>query len=139
MFDGRQRFNITRIIGTSPSGNSSGQAQDKRIPRSRFQTIRADEIISGEADEVARWMRSKQLVKALTMPFPVSSWFDPSGKLWRENTIVTVVSPTIRIPQGFDFLIRSVEYIQDSTGQTAVLNLIPPQAYTGEEIIDPWK
>ena len=137
-FDGRKRYNTIRVIGTSPEGNTPAQAQDKRVPRSRFLTFKADDILSGEVDEAARWRRSKQLVDALTMSFPVDSWFNPQGDLWEENTIVTIVSPTLHVPQGFDFLIRSVEYIQDSRGQRAVLNIIPPQAYTGEELTDPW-
>jgi len=139
VFNGRQRFNIIRLIGQSPAGNKVGQAQDKRVPKSRFLTFRADEVISGEIDEAARWRRSKQLVDALTMPFPVNGWFDPRGRLWRENTLVTLVSRTLHVPQGFDFLIRSVEYTQDGSGQRAILNLIPPQAYTGEELVDPWQ
>ena len=129
---------MIRVIGTSPEGNTTAQSEDTRVPRSRFLTFKADEVSGGEIDESVRWRRSKQIVDALTMSFPVEGWFDPEGNLWEENTIVTVVSPTLHLPDGFDLLIRSVEYIQDAQGQRAVLNVIPPQAYTGEELIDPW-
>ena len=138
-FDGRQRYNTMRVIGQSPLGNKEALAQDTRVPRSRFITKKANDVLDGEIDKTARWMRSKQLVDWLTMPFPVEGWFNPRGDLWRENTLVTVVSRILRVPQGFTFLIRSVEYSQTTSGQTAILNLVPPQAYSGEEIVDPWQ
>ena len=72
------------------------------------------------------------------MIFPVSSWYGPDGKLWRENTIVTVKSPTMFVPNGFDFLIRSVEYEFTTEGATAKLGLVPPQVFTGDPIDEPW-
>ena len=137
-FDGRKRFNVYRAIGDSPLGNKVGLAKDNVVPRSRFLTFQANETISGDIDKAAQWRRSKQLADALTIPFPTDSWYRPDGKLWRENTIVTVISPTIHVPGGFNFLIRSVEYIDDTAGKTAVLNLVPPQVYTGEELKEPW-
>ena len=137
-YDGRKRFNVYRAIGDSPLGNKVGLAKDNVVPRSRFLTFQANETISGDIDKAAQWRRSKQLANALTIPFPTDSWYRPDGELWRENTIVTVVSPSIHVPDGFDFLIRSVEYIDDVAGKTAILNLVPPQVYTGEELKEPW-
>lgn len=137
-YDGRKRFNVYRAIGDSPSGNKVGLAKDNVVPRSRFLTFQANETISGDIDKAAQWRRSKQLADALTIPFPTDSWYRPDGKLWRENTIVTVISPTIHVPDGFNFLIRSVEYIDDVSGKPAILNLVPPQVYTGEELKEPW-
>lgn len=137
-FDGRKRFNVYRAVGSSPLGNKVGIAKDNVVPRSRFLTFQANETIKGDIDAAAKWRRSKQLADALTIPFPVSSWFTPSGERWKENTIVTVVSPSIHVPDGFDFLIRSVEYEDSIAGKTAVLNLVPPQVYTGEELTEPW-
>ena len=137
-FDGRKRFNVYRAIGNSPAGNKVGLAKDNKVPRSRFLTFQANETISGDIDKAAEWRRSKQLADALTIPFPTDSWYRPDGELWRENTIVTVISPTIHVPDGFNFLIRSVEYIDDVAGKTAILNLVPPQVYTGEELKEPW-
>lgn len=137
-FDGRKRFNVYRAIGDSPAGNKVGIAKDDIVPRSRFLTFQANETIGGDIDKAAAWRRSKQLADALTIPFPVDSWFTSDGELWQENRLVTVVSPTIHVPDGFDFLIRSVEYVDDVSGKTAVLNLVPPQVYSGEELKEPW-
>jgi hypothetical protein len=42
------------------------------------------------------------------------------------------------IPDGFTFLIKSVEYIFEPDGKKSVLNLVPPQVYTGEPLEEPW-
>lgn len=137
-FDGRKRFNSYRAIGRSPFGNKIGIANDNNVPLSRFKNFIVDESIEGDIEQAAKWRRNKQLAQTLTIPFIVESWFTPSGKLWRENTIVTVKSDVLHVPDGFDFLIRAVEYIEDIEGQKTILSLIPPQTYTGKDFTDPW-
>jgi prophage tail gpP-like protein len=137
-FSGRAVFNIIRAIGQTPGGNVEGIARDDSVPRSRFKTIRADETMAGDIDAAARWERSRQFVDALTIPFPVQGFRDPSGTLWRENTLVTLISPSLHLPDGFNMLIRRVEFIEDQNGQRSVLGLIPPQAYTKEAFRNPW-
>ena len=137
-FDGRKRFNVYRALGKSPKGNKIGIAKDNKVPRSRFVTFNANETIDGDIQKVADWRRSKQLADALTISLPVSGWYDPNGNLWRENTMVEVISPTLGIEKGFTFLIKQVEYVQENSGKTATLNIVPPQVYTGETIIEPW-
>lgn len=137
-FDGRKRFNIYRAVGQSPSGSKVGIAKDSKVPRSRFITFQVNETINGDIEQAAKWRRSKQLANALTIPFPVSSWFSKEGILWEENTLVEVVSPTLSIANGFTFLLKSVEYNDSTSGKTAILGLVPPQVYSGEDLIDPW-
>ena len=137
-FDGRKRFNTYTAIGKSPAGNKKGIANDNNIPRSRFTTFSANETISGDVEKAAKWKRNNAIVESLSIPIPVTDWFTSSGQLWRENTMVTVKSASMYLPQGHDFLIRSVEYIESESGQQAILNIIPPEAYTDKEIIEPW-
>jgi prophage tail gpP-like protein len=137
-FDGRKRFNSYTALGRSPFGNKEGIAKDDLVPRSRFVTFTANETIDGDVQKVAEWKRNKQIVDALTMQLPVTGWFTSSGKLWRENTIVTVKSEVMHIPDGFDFLIRAVEYIETDNSQSAILSIIPPQAYSDGAIKEPW-
>lgn len=138
-FDGRARFNAYKLL-SKRRGNRLREAVaiDPVVPRSRVRTTQADDTTDTDISQAAEWERSKALVDALTIPFPVSSWFAPDDTLWRENTLVTVVSPRMFIPDGFTFLIRSVEYIFEPDGKKAVLNLVPPQVYTGEPLDEPW-
>jgi prophage tail gpP-like protein len=138
-FDGTARFNAYRLISKRRGKQlREAIAKDDMVPRSRTRTIQADDTTGGDIQQAADWERSKALVDALTMPFPVSGWFAPDGTLWRENTLVTVESPQMFIPDGFTFLIKSVEYIFEPDGKKSVLNLVPPQVYTGEPLEEPW-
>ena len=138
-FDGRERFNAYRLL-SKRRGNQLREAiaKDDVVPRNRVKTINADDTTSGDIQQAADWERSKALVDALSIPFPVSDWYAPDGTLWRENTLVTVESARLHVPDGFTFLIRSVEYIFEEDGKKSVLNLVPPQAYTGEPLEEPW-
>ena len=137
-FNGRKRFNTYRAINSTPFGSSEGTAKDNKVPRSRIRTFRVQDSLAGELDAAAKWERNKTLVDALTIPLPVVGWLDPNGKRWQPNTKVTVVSPSIHVPNGFDFLIRSVEFSEKEDEKTAVLNIVPPQVYTKGEIREPW-
>lgn len=149
-YDGRLRFNaykcITADAGAALIWTASTDvapktqiALDNAVPRSRFLTFKTDDTTAGNIRNAAEWRRSRQIVEALTLTFPVSGWRAPDGSLWRENTRVTVVSETLGVPQGFTFLIRAVEFILEGGRREATLSLIPPQAYTGEELGDVWK
>lgn len=138
-FNGRRRFNTYRAIGQSPFGNKEGISKDNKVPRSRFMTFRVNESIAGDIQAIAEWRRNLQLIKTLTISIALAGWINPGGNIWRENTIVTVKSDVLHIPDGFDFLIRAVEFIETSEGQTVILSLIPPQAYSKGEIVDPWE
>jgi prophage tail gpP-like protein len=144
-FNGRERFNVYKAIAQSPGRKSklkkftkTAVAKDDVVPKSRFLTFSADESTAGDIQKAADWRRSKQVADSLTMPFPVNTWYDPNGNLWRENTLVTVVSKSLQVPDGFTFLIKAVEYVFESTGTKAVLSLVPPQVYTGRPLIEPW-
>jgi len=144
-YDGRKRFNSYKAIAQSPGRKAVRKsrskfqiAKDDNVPKSRTIAFTTDETTEGGMQRAAEWKRSKQVAESLTIPFPVSSWYGPDGKLWKENTLVTAKSPTIYTPEGFDFLIRSVEYIFSEKGTSAVLNLVPPQVYTGEKLDEPW-
>jgi prophage tail gpP-like protein len=138
-FDGRRRFNTYRGINTTPFGNNEGIVKDDRVPRSRIRTFRVQESMAGEIEAAAKWERSKTLADALTISLPVEGWLDPKGDLWTPNTKVTVVSPSIHVPDGFDFLIRSVEFSEKENDKSAILNIVPPQVYTKEEVTEPWR
>ena len=140
-FDGRKRFNAYRAYGQSPGNNAKEAVSiDKNIPVSRFTSFNATDVIEGELQKVADWKKTTKIKEALQFPLTVNDWFSNTGtrERWKHNTVVNVVSPTLFLPQGFNFLIRSVEYILTETGRSTKLNLVPPEVFTGEELVDPW-
>lgn len=138
-FDGRKAFSTFKAIGQSPGlFSKSAIAKDNNISRSRFKTFVADETIAGEMQDLVNWKRSKQFAEAMRLILPVEGWYAPNGELWMENTKMTLISKTLHIPNGFDFLIPEVEFISDGNGKRTILTLEPPEVYTGEEIGYPW-
>ena len=138
-FDGTKRYSAYRAIHDDQEGGRVTVDTDPTVPGIRFLTFRADEQRPGNVASAARWRKNKTIADALTVPFPVSGWRDRQDRLWRENSIVTVISPTLSLPDGFDFLIKRVEYVYASDGVSAILQLVPPQVYTGEDVPEPWR
>ena len=150
-YDGRRRFHTYRCItqgvdganldwsaDTVEGGPVTVKAIDSQVPLSRFTTFRADETTPGNRLDAARWKKNKQIADALTQSLPVTDWCAPNGKLWEPNTLVSVKSDVFGVPNGFDFLIRSVEFMLGEN-RTAVLSLVPPQAFgLDRDIGDVW-
>ncbi len=139
-FDGRKRFNIYRAYGQSPGDNAKEAVSiDKNIIKTRFTSFNATDALKGELQKVADWKKTTRIKEALQLSLIVNEWFTEASVRWKHNSIVRVISPTLFLPQGFDFLIKSVEYILTESGRTTVLNLVPPEVFTGEELVDPWE
>jgi prophage tail gpP-like protein len=141
-FTGRERWKYYRAIASSSRTGraaAAGTAQDDVVTPPRKLTFTADDNLPGEAPNAAAWRKNKAAADALSIPFPVNSWYGPDGRLWMPNTRVTVVSDTIGLSDGFTFLISRVELKYAANGTTATLELKPPSAYsTDPEIQEPW-
>jgi prophage tail gpP-like protein len=139
-FNGRKRYNLWKALGQSPrkTAKKVGLAKDSNVPGSRNITFTTNESEVGEIQKAAEWKRSKQLVDAFQTGFVYDGWYAPNGERWAPNTIVTVKSLTMGVPDGYNFLIRQVEFVFENNGRTTVLTLVPPNVYTGEPIPEPW-
>jgi prophage tail gpP-like protein len=138
-FSGRARFKGYKALSKRRGkATKSAVSKDDRVPISRFKIFSADDTTTGDIQKVADWQRSKQLAESMAIQIPVTSWYGPDGNLWTENTIVTVQSDALYIPDGFNFIIRAVKFQFDSDGRTAELSLVPPQVYTGDVVEEPW-
>ena len=98
----------------------------------------ADDTTDGDIQQAADYHRNKKIVEALSMSLPVGSWYGPDEKLWAPNTLVTVKSQTLGVPDGFTFLIRSVEFNFDATGTGASITIVPPTVFSKGDLVDPW-
>jgi len=139
-FDGRKLFSSYRAVsGSSMSTkNKSVDLRDSSVPKTRVKNIRLKSGQNGDLDKAIIWERNKSLAKAIKLPCPVTSWYAPEGKLWRDNSRVTVESLTWGVPDGFTFQISRVEFIWDDKGKKAVLSLLPPFVYSNEIKDQPW-
>ncbi len=139
-FDGRKRFNIYRAVsqGAAKTDQKVGIAKDDLVPLARFLTFNVDDSLKGEMNQAAAWRRNQETAKALKLPVPVDTWYAPNGKLWAENTRVTIKSVTWGIPDGFTFLIRQVDFSWNTAGKAAVLHVLPTSYYSGGDLQSPW-
>jgi prophage tail gpP-like protein len=139
VFSGQKRFRYYTAFGSSPAIGEEGiTLVDTSITAPRFMSFKAENATEGNIDQILDWKRSKTSGDSMTFRLPVIGWYGPDNKLWRKNTILTLKSETMFIPDGYDLLIAGVEYSYTTAGKTAVLHLKPPQTYTKEKIPEPW-
>jgi prophage tail gpP-like protein/LysM repeat protein len=150
--DGRARFSTYTVISQTPGrkgrkGKRKEQratATDANVPATRFMTFKADDDDSSTPQDTAEWRMQKTLAECVSLQLKVNSWYDKTGNLWAKNTIISVKSKTLFIPDGFEFLIKAIEFTLDGDeGGTAVLTLVPPFAFSGPgttaNYVDPWR
>ena len=141
-FDGRQRFAsyLATSGGSRKRKKKKAVANDNTIPSARFFTFEANNLTAAELRRAVDWQKSKQLADSLTIPISVPSWYTPAGTLWRENTIVNMSSVTLDLPDGFDFLIKQVEYVFSNSGRSAATFIDTARCNTVEKKVfeDPW-
>lgn len=138
-FDLRKRFRTYKLVGRRPDGNNEATATDKNITEPRHKLIQANDDIPGGLEENAQFQLKKIIIAALQQNVPVTGWYAPNGKLWTPGTLITLVSPTLFVPNGFTYFINQVDFSYDSTaGKQAVLTLIPKEIHSTQPIIEPW-
>lgn len=138
-YDGRARFASYTARGQSPGKNkATATANDPAVPAHRILSFTADEQSGTDLQKAADWKRNKALGDSMALEIPANSWYDREGNLWEVGALVTVVSPSLFLYDGFDFLIKQVEFDLGEGGATSKLTLVPPQVYNGETLPDPW-
>lgn len=138
-YSGQNRFRTYEGVGASPGWPQKTATKiDEKVKVNRYKVFRVDDTTEGNIEQAITWKQSKIIADALTIPLSVIGWYAPDGSLWQKNTIVTIKAPSLFIPENYDFLIKSVEYISEN-GNTARLHLVPPQVYTKEPVIEPWE
>ncbi|MCP4569752.1 MAG: hypothetical protein GY841_19400, partial [FCB group bacterium] len=151
-YNSRKLYNSYRVVKDTPSTHDSlaflrknqvvipnAVTTDDNVPKSRSLTIKADETTSGDIQNYAEHVRSAIYAEALTMTIPMPGWTVPfTGDTWEVNTLISVTSETLMIPDGFTFIIRAVEFLLDNGSQSTNLSIVPPQVYSGEPVPYVW-
>jgi len=132
-----KRSRRTRTTDDTVQTLKYAEAYDSLVPSTRETTSTVDNVTSEGLPKAAEWERSRRWAKACTITIPRVGWYPKdSDEIYKENTLVTLKTSDLWLEDGFDFLIKSVEYVLDSNGAVALITLIPPQAYTGEPVPD---
>ena len=138
-FNGRERWNVYNVFSASGDGSQiMGTSSDDKVIVGRVTNIVVSDNGVGNVGVSAAWHRSRQVVKALTIPFPVIGFYTPDGALWNPNDLVMVQAPSLDIPVSTRFLVRQVDYEYTAASETGTLYLVPPEVFTGEPVREPW-
>ena len=138
-FNGRERWNEYNVYSQSGDGAPiMGQSTDAKVITGRVTNIVVNDNGGGNVGITAAWHRSRQVVKALTIPFPVIGFYTPDGALWNPNDLVMVQAPSLDIATATRFLVRQIDYEHTAESQTGTLYLVPPEVFTGETVREPW-
>lgn len=140
VFDGRARFGHYTAIGQDGWGDVVvGEATDAVVPGRRRLAFVAGDTGKGNIGQVAAWRRSAAVAEAMSLKVGVAGWTPlHSSQLWQPNTLVTVEAPSLFIARAFTFLLRGTEHVYEANGRTAILDLVPPETYTGDVIREQW-
>jgi prophage tail gpP-like protein len=139
-FDDRKRFHVYAAMGGSGDGSAiTSIVRDPSVPGIRFLAIGADDVDVANVKNSAEWRRSKALADAYSQPITVPDWYDANGNLWRKNSLVTMLAPSLDLPKRTTLLIKDVELRGDKNARSATLEICPPFALAGGEIPEEWK
>lgn len=136
-FDDRKRFRSYKATSSSPFGHAQGIAIDENINQPRHTVVEANDI-SGSVQENAEYLKNRSFISNMSLPLPVSGWNSPNGKLWAANTLITIKSETLFLPDGFTFMIRQVDFDWGKNTQRATIHITPPNVYTKIPVVEPW-
>ncbi len=128
----------------SATGNQHGYAKDVAMlqigrvrPHYIVSTLTDSTISSGSFDlgqRLADWECNRRIGRSQSVTLTTDSWRDKNGALWRPNSIVYCDIPVIKMSQK-NWIIATVTYSRNATtGTTAQLTLMPPDAFLIEPI-----
>lgn len=105
-----------------------GKAFDEHIPRFRPKVITADSEISSEgAQKLANWEAQIRAGRSIGVKVSLPTWNQSNGDLWKENLLVYVSIPKLRIDG--ELLVREVEYTLNGTRRGLNMQLVDPRIY----------
>jgi len=147
--DGRERYSHYRISGkkstkkdaVTGAKTKSGVTRtivDGAIPINRYFYRKDSGSDSEDVTDRAEFERSKAVANSLSITVPVTTWYDRNGDVWEANRFVVLKSEALDVPDGVKLLIRRVKIGFSVAGNTASLDLVPKEVFTGEDVPDVW-
>lgn len=102
-------------------------------------TYEASDTVGGDVPTAVQTKAGRMYGATVSYEVELSTWFDPTGNVWRPNTIVVVDAPAAMVYRPTRLLVRSVTLKQTESARTAALSLVLPESFAGEvpEVM-PW-
>jgi prophage tail gpP-like protein len=127
IYDDTRRFHTYAAVSQAGDGSAAHSRGffDEQVPPARQFVFEAGDLDSAGLDEAARWAMLKISLQAAEIKIPTDMWTDANGDLWKPNTVVTIKSPVLDIPEARKYVIRAVEFIWTASSRSAQLSLVP--------------
>jgi prophage tail gpP-like protein len=125
-------------LGTDAGVNMPGIGAivwDHDVPRFRKRYVISEQFILGEplAGKRAQWECNHRFGQSFNFQVTCDAWRDAAGKLWAPNMLAPISAPQLKLANK-SWIIATVTYLRDETGQHAQLHLMPPEAFSIEPI-----
>lgn len=111
-------------------------ATDPNVKRLRRMVIVAEGVQGGLAlaQKRANWEAARRAGRGRAITITTDSWRDGKDKLWAPNTLASVQSPKLGLPNA-SLCISEVSYLDNlDSGRTAEVTLMPPPSFLPEPI-----
>jgi prophage tail gpP-like protein len=102
-------------------------------PRFRKLYIISEQFVMGLplAGKRAAWEMNRRKGQSYNFTVTCDAWRDSAGKLWSPNMLAPIDAPELKLTDA-SWLIGTVTYLRDESGQHARLSLWPKEAFTVE-------
>lgn len=119
-------------VGTGVDGGQYTITNGKLTTISRPHTYKADDSEEGDIETSVKSKMGRMFGNMVSYDIEVTGWRTPSGQVWQEDQIVTLLAPSAMIYDFYDFLIRDVQYIADDRKRLTRMNLVLPESFSGD-------
>jgi prophage tail gpP-like protein len=126
---------LTSVLtfGTDGGVNTPGVGEvikDDGVPRFRKRYVISEQFVEGEpiVKKRAVWEMNKRKGQSYQFTVTCDSWRDSAGKLWEPNMLAPIQAAALKLTNA-SYIIASVSYLRDESGQHGQLVLMPPEAF----------
>ena len=103
-------------------------------------TFVAKDTQKGDIATAARAELGRMIAASIGYTVELSTWLDESGNVWEPNRTITLDAPDADVYNKYELLIKGVTLQKSKEQEKAVLNLVLPEAYTGDlPTVLPWQ
>lgn len=107
--------------------------KDDGVPRHRKRYVISEQFVNGRdiVTDRAIWEMNKRKGQSFQFNVICDSWRDSAGKLWEPNKLAPISASVLKL-RNVNYLIGTVTYSRNESGQHASLSLWPPEAFAIE-------
>lgn len=103
-------------------------------------SFKIDDIEGADVETATNAKMARMLGNMASYEVEVATWRDSSGKLWQPNTKIKLLAPDAMIYTEYEFEIKSVEFSQNDTSESARIVVSLPGSFSGEPPeVFPWE